>query len=73
MEAEVFQYLLTQSNQGQTYPRNWEAEISQLADAHALISSLVIGSAGQAVEGPSGSPNAEFNQAVALFLTIQKR
>lgn len=66
-EAEVFRYLLDQSNQGCTYPQDWEAEISQLADAHALVSSLVIESTGQAVEGPSGPPNAEFNQAVTLF------
>jgi len=66
-EAEVFQYLLDQSNHDQIYPQDWEAEISQLAEAHALVSSLVIRSAGQAVEGPSGPPNAEFNQAVAIF------
>lgn len=66
-ETEVFRYLLGQSVQDHTYPQDWKAEIGQLAEAHALISSLVIKSAGQAVEGPSGPPSAEFNQAVALF------
>ena len=70
-EAEVFQYLLNQSNHDQTYPQDWENEIGQLAEAHALISSLVIKSAGQAIEGPSRQPNAEFNQAVALFQQSQ--
>jgi tetratricopeptide (TPR) repeat protein len=66
-EAEVFRYLLGQSNHDRTYSQDWEAEIGQLAEANALISSLVIESAGQAVEGPFGPPSAEFNQAVALF------
>ena len=66
-EAEVFRYLLDHSNYDQTYPQDWENEISQLADAHALVLSLVIESTGQAVEGPSRQPSAEFNQAVALF------
>lgn len=70
-EAEIFQYLLDQSNHDQTYPQDWEAEIGQLAEAHALISSLVIRSAGQAIEGPSRLPSAEFNQAVALFQQSQ--
>jgi len=66
-EAEVWEYVLSKGVKGDMagYPSEWQEEMQVLSGAQ--VSSLVIASLGQVVEGESGPPDQAFRQAVELF------